>query len=86
MVTGAAVVPLRLVERLREELGVRTVLTAYGLSEATGIVTMCRRGDAPEVITCTSGRAIPGTEVRVADADGTPAAPGVLGEVLVRGY
>lgn len=44
VVTGAAVVPLRLVERLRTELGVDTVLTAYGLSEASGIVTMCRRG------------------------------------------
>lgn len=42
VVTGAAVVPLRLVERLRAELRVDTVLTAYGLSEASGIVTMCR--------------------------------------------
>ncbi|MGW1724970.1 FadD3 family acyl-CoA ligase [Streptomyces sp. NPDC002306] len=81
VVTGAAVVPLRLVERLRGELGVDTVLTAYGLSEAAGIVTMCRRGDEPSVIASTSGRAIPGTEVRVAAA-----APGTPGEVLVRGF
>ncbi|MFE7271211.1 FadD3 family acyl-CoA ligase [Streptomyces sp. NPDC057623] len=80
VVTGAAVVPLRLVERLRGELGVETVLTAYGLSEASGIVTMCRRGDDPEVIASTSGRAIPGTEVRV------EAPPGEPGEVLVRGF
>lgn len=80
VVTGAAVVPLRLVERLRGELGVPTVLTAYGLSEASGIVTMCRRGDAPSVIATTSGRAIPGTEVRVA------APPGEPGEILVRGH
>ncbi|WP_328481298.1 FadD3 family acyl-CoA ligase [Streptomyces sp. NBC_00377] len=80
VVTGAAVVPLRLVERLRGELGVETVLTAYGLSEASGIVTMCRRGDDPAVIASTSGRAIPGTEVRV------DAAPGEPGEVLVRGF
>ncbi|MFJ7965961.1 fatty acid--CoA ligase family protein [Streptomyces sp. NPDC096324] len=86
VVTGAAVVPLRLVERLRTELGVDTVLTAYGLSEASGIVTMCRRGDRPEVIASTSGRAIPDTEVRVVDASGAPAAPGVPGEVLVRGF
>ncbi|WP_308402038.1 FadD3 family acyl-CoA ligase [Streptomyces shenzhenensis] len=76
VVTGAAVVPLRLVERLRGELGVETVLTAYGLSEASGIVTMCRRGDDPTVIASTSGRAIPGTQVRVDEA----------GEVLVRGF
>ncbi|MFD7980629.1 FadD3 family acyl-CoA ligase [Streptomyces sp. NPDC059071] len=76
VVTGAAVVPLRLVERLRAELGVATVLTAYGLSEASGIVTMCRRGDPAEVIATTSGRAIPGTEVRLSET----------GEVLVRGF
>jgi acyl-CoA synthetase (AMP-forming)/AMP-acid ligase II len=80
VVTGAAVVPLRLVERLRGELGVGTVLTAYGLSEASGIVTMCRRGDEPTVIASTSGRAIPGTEVRVEAPLGEP------GEVLVRGF
>lgn len=80
VVTGAAVVPLRLVERLRGELGVETVLTAYGLSEASGVVTMCRRGDDPTVVAATSGRAIPGTEVRV------DAAPGMPGEVLVRGF
>ncbi|MBO4257278.1 FadD3 family acyl-CoA ligase [Streptomyces griseorubiginosus] len=80
VVTGAAVVPLRLVERLRGELGVGTVLTAYGLSEASGIVTMCRRGDEPTVIASTSGRAIPGTEVRVEAPAGEP------GEVLVRGF
>ncbi|MGW1495417.1 FadD3 family acyl-CoA ligase [Streptomyces sp. NPDC002402] len=80
VVTGAAVVPLQLVERLRSELRIDTVLTAYGLSEASGIVTMCRRGDAPETIATTSGRAIPGTEVRVSAATGEP------GEVLVRGH
>ncbi|TFE48135.1 fatty acid--CoA ligase family protein [Streptomyces sp. ICN441] len=80
VVTGAAVVPLRLVERLREELRIGTVLTAYGLSEASGIVTMCRRGDDPATIAATSGRAIPGTEVRVR------AAPGEPGEILVRGH
>ncbi|MER6182481.1 FadD3 family acyl-CoA ligase [Streptomyces sp. NPDC001652] len=86
VVTGAAVVPLTLVERLRTELGVETVLTAYGLSEASGVVTMCRRGDEPAVIASTSGRAIPGTEVRVVSADGRAMAPGVPGEVLVRGF
>ncbi|WP_030317740.1 FadD3 family acyl-CoA ligase [Streptomyces sp. NRRL B-3229] len=80
VVTGAAVVPLRLVEQLHGELGVETVLTAYGLSEASGIVTMCRRGDPLPVIASTSGRAIPGTEVRV------EAPPGQPGEILVRGF
>jgi acyl-CoA synthetase (AMP-forming)/AMP-acid ligase II len=86
VVTGAAVVPLTLVERLRAELGVETVLTAYGLSEASGVVTMCRRGDDPTVIASTSGRAIPGTEVRVVSPAGVPVPAGAPGEVLVRGF
>ncbi|MFC7306256.1 FadD3 family acyl-CoA ligase [Streptomyces monticola] len=86
VVTGAAVVPLQLVERLRSELRIATVLTAYGLSEASGIVTMCRRGDPAEVISATSGRAIPDTEVRVVSAAGAELPPGEPGEVLVRGH
>ncbi|MCY0931752.1 FadD3 family acyl-CoA ligase [Streptomyces sp. H27-H1] len=86
VVTGAAVVPLQLVERLRGELRIGTVLTAYGLSEASGIVTMCRRGDPAETIAATSGRAIPGTEVRIAGPDGLPQPTGGAGEVWVRGH
>ncbi|MEV7617505.1 FadD3 family acyl-CoA ligase [Streptomyces sp. NPDC089799] len=86
VVTGAAVVPLQLVERLRAELKIATVLTAYGLSEAGGIVTMCRRGDPAEVVAATSGRAIPGTEVRVTGPGGRALPPGEPGEVRVRGH
>ncbi|MFH8346057.1 FadD3 family acyl-CoA ligase [Streptomyces sp. NPDC018045] len=86
VVTGAAVVPLELVERLRGELGVATVLTAYGLSESSGIVTMCRRDDPPGTVAATSGRAIPGTELRIADTGDRPVAAGTAGEVQVRGY
>ncbi|MEU7041192.1 fatty acid--CoA ligase family protein [Streptomyces varsoviensis] len=86
VVTGAAVVPLRLVERLRGELKIGTVLTAYGMSEATGMVTMCRRGDPAEVISGTSGRAIPDTEVVVVGPSGEVLPAGEPGEILVRGY
>jgi acyl-CoA synthetase (AMP-forming)/AMP-acid ligase II len=85
-VTGAAVVPVALVERMFSDLGCETVLTAYGLTEATGTVTMCRRDDDPVTIATTSGRAIPDTEVRVVDRDGTAVATGEAGEVVVRGY
>ncbi|MEU1374490.1 AMP-binding protein [Streptomyces triculaminicus] len=86
VVTGAAVVPRPLIDRLSGELGVPTVLTAYGMSEATGLVTMCRRGDPAEKVATTSGRAVPGTEVKVVGADGAVLPPGGAGEILVRGY
>jgi acyl-CoA synthetase (AMP-forming)/AMP-acid ligase II len=79
-VTGAATIPVTLVQRMRAELGFATVLTAYGLTEATGVVTMCRADDDLETIARTSGRAIPGVEVKVTAPVGLP------GEVLVKGY
>ena len=84
-VTGAAVVPVELVQAMRDELGFDTVLTAYGLTESCGTVTMCRRSDPPEVVAATSGRAIPGLEVRAVADDGA-VAPGEPGEIVVRGY
>jgi len=86
VVTGAAVVPVELVESLWRDLGIETVLTAYGLTEATGTVTMCRRGDSAEVISATSGRAIPDVEVRVVDGGGVELPAGEAGEIVVRGY
>jgi HIP---CoA ligase len=85
-VTGAAVVPVELVVAMRDELGFDTVLTAYGLTESCGTVTMCRRTDPPEVVANTSGRAIPGLEVRVVSPDGTELPRGEAGEIVVRGY
>ncbi len=85
-VTGAAVVPVELVQAMRDELGFDTVLTAYGLTESCGTVTMCRRSDPPEIVAATSGRAIPGLEVRAVAAGGTEVAPGEPGEIVVRGY
>ena len=57
--TGAAVIPTELVESMWQVLGIETVITAYGLSESCGLVTMCRRGDSAQIIATTSGRAIP---------------------------
>jgi acyl-CoA synthetase (AMP-forming)/AMP-acid ligase II len=85
-VTGAAPVPVELVHRMRRELGFSTVLTAYGLTESCGVVSMCRPEDDAETISTTSGRAIPGVEVRCVDAKGAEVPRGEPGEVLVRGY
>lgn len=85
-VTGASVVPTELIRRMRDELGFDSVLTAYGLTECCGYATGCRPGDADELVSLTSGRAVEGVEVVVADPGGKPAPLGEPGEVLVRGY
>jgi acyl-CoA synthetase (AMP-forming)/AMP-acid ligase II len=85
-VTGAAAIPVELVHRMRDELGFETVLTAYGLTESTGVVSICEPGDDAETIATTSGKAIPGTEVRCVDPDGKEVPRGQSGEIWVRGY
>jgi acyl-CoA synthetase (AMP-forming)/AMP-acid ligase II len=85
-VTGAAAVPVEMINRMRAELGFETIVTGYGLTECTGIATMCRHDDDPVTISTTSGRAIPGIEVRVIDDKGEPLPAGEPGEVVVRGY
>ncbi len=85
-VTGAAVIPVSLIQRMRDALGFQTIITGYGLTESTGIATMCRFDDDEETIATTSGRAIPGVEVRVVDDTGEPVAANDPGEVVIRGY
>ncbi|MBF6173108.1 FadD3 family acyl-CoA ligase [Nocardia blacklockiae] len=74
-VTGAATVPVVLIERMRGELKFDVVVTAYGLSESAGFGTMCRPDDDAETIANTSGGPIAGFELRIGDN----------GEVLLRG-
>ena len=85
-VTGATTVPVVMIERLRRELRLHTVLTAYGLTESGGTVTMCHPDDDPHTVATTCGTAVPGVEIRVEAANGAEVPAGEPGEVLVRGY
>ncbi|MEU8252075.1 AMP-binding protein [Nonomuraea sp. NPDC048916] len=83
--TGAAVVPVALVERARSELPFEHFITAYGMTECFGTATMCRVGDSADVIARSNGRALPGVELKVVDGEGRDLPPGEPGEVLIRG-
>jgi acyl-CoA synthetase (AMP-forming)/AMP-acid ligase II len=85
-VTGSASVPPVLITRMREELGIARVTTAYGLTECGGCATVCDPEDSAETVAGTCGHALPGTEVRIADAEGNTLPPGEAGEVQLRGY
>ncbi|MFG2445869.1 FadD3 family acyl-CoA ligase [Nocardia fluminea] len=74
-VTGAATVPVVLIERMRADLDFEVVITAYGLSETAGFGTMCRPSDDAATIANTCGGPIADFELRLSDA----------GEVLLRG-
>jgi len=74
-VTGAAVIPVVLIERMQTELDIDIVLTAYGLTEANGFGTMCTADDDAVTVATTCGRPIAGFELRIGEHD----------EVLLRG-
>lgn len=79
-VTGAATIPVVLIERMQTELDIDIVLTAYGLTEASGFGTMCRPDDDAVTVATTSGRPIADFELRIDN-------PGEddTGEVVLRG-
>ena len=85
-VTGAATVPPVLIRRMREDLGIANVTTAYGLTECGGCATLCDPSDSVETVATTCGKALPGTEVCCVDEQGRTVPPGQPGEVLLRGY
>ena len=85
-VTGAASIPIQLIKDMKETLGFETVITAYGLTESTGVVTMCTPDDDYETIATTSGCAIADVEVKCVNQDNQEVPAGEPGEILVRGY
>lgn len=85
-VTGAASVPVQLVKDMKTVLGFEEVYTAYGLTESTGVVSLCLPDDDFETIATTSGKPMKGIEVQTTGPDGAPTPPGEPGEIWVRGF
>lgn len=85
-ITGAASIPPALIERMRKDIGIETVLTGYGLTETCGTVSLSDAKDPAEVVARTCGKPIPGIEVRIADGEGNVLPAGEEGEVQVRGF
>jgi acyl-CoA synthetase (AMP-forming)/AMP-acid ligase II len=82
-VTGAADIPVTLIERIVDELPFPTVVSGYGLTEA-GTASATTPNDTARTIATTVGRARPGFEIRIVDGD-RDAATGETGEILLRG-
>jgi acyl-CoA synthetase (AMP-forming)/AMP-acid ligase II len=83
---GAMGATPELYRRLRDELGIHHFAPGYGLTEATAIVTRCYWFDDFETVSATSGRPVPGVELRIVSRSGGEAPAGTDGEILVRGY
>ncbi len=85
-VTGAAFVPVELIARVKSDLQLDSVITAYGLTETHGTATICEQSDTIETIATTVGHPLDGLTLRIVDDDGKDQPVGGLGEVLVKGF
>jgi len=80
-VSGSAPLLPATFEAFRERTG-HAILERYGMSEAGMITSNPYAGERK----CgTVGKPLPGVSVRVVDKDGAPCAPGVPGEIQIRG-
>jgi acyl-CoA synthetase (AMP-forming)/AMP-acid ligase II len=84
--TGAANCPPSMIEAMRKDLGIKIVLTGYGLTETVGTVTMSSVNDSAEVLVTSCGRALRGVEIGIMDDDGNFLPTDQEGEVMVRGF
>lgn len=85
-VPAAASVPPALYTQLRDELGFEVVLSAYGLTETTSLVSTSEPGDSLDDIANSVGRQVRDVEVKLVDDTGAEVADGDPGEILARGY
>jgi acyl-CoA synthetase (AMP-forming)/AMP-acid ligase II len=79
--------PLEIMQRVVAELGAREITIAYGLTEASPVITQTRSDDPIELRVKTVGRPIPGFDVRLVDpATGRVLGDEEQGELCARGH
>jgi fatty-acyl-CoA synthase len=79
--------PIEVMRAVVEQMGAREVTIAYGLTEASPVITQTGPGDSLEHRVGTVGRMLPGLQVKlVAPGSLEPLPPGQPGELLVRGH
>jgi fatty-acyl-CoA synthase len=79
--------PIELMKRVVNEMGAREITIAYGLTEASPVITQTRTDDPLELRVTTVGRTIPGFEVKLVDpATGAELGDNQQGELCARGH
>ncbi|MCK4600467.1 long-chain-fatty-acid--CoA ligase [Candidatus Bipolaricaulota bacterium] len=84
-IMAGAPCPVEVMRGTMEEFGCN-VSIAYGLTEASPVITMTRFDDSLERRVETVGKALPGIEVKITDDDRWSLPPGEMGELTCRGY
>jgi fatty-acyl-CoA synthase len=85
-IMAGAPCPIEVVKGVLEEMKCN-ILIAYGLTEASPVITMTQFGDSAEIMATTVGKPLPGVDVRVVDPETYRILQvGEQGEVVCKGY
>lgn len=79
--------PIELMRQVTDVMHCSELTIAYGLTEASPVITQTRTDDSLELRCTTVGRALPHTEVKIVDIKTGKIVPrGSIGELCTRGY
>ncbi|GGC89504.1 class I adenylate-forming enzyme family protein [Chelatococcus reniformis] len=84
IVGGAPCAPA-LAEAIMHDLGVKDLVSGYGMSETCAVISITRIGDPPPVVAQTVGRPLPGVEIRIVDPAADVLVAAEEGEICIRG-
>lgn len=82
---AGSLVPQRTVSRLEAEMGIPTVLIAYGMTETSPVTFATKARDSLEQRLSTVGSLLPHAGVKIVDAKGEIVSRGVAGEICTSG-
>jgi fatty-acyl-CoA synthase len=86
-IMSGAPCPEALMRRVMNDMHLPEITIAYGLTEASPVITMTEIDDSVARRTQTVGKPLPGAEVKIVDPNtGETLPPGEPGELWVRGY
>lgn len=86
-IMSGAVCPVPLMQRVVREMNMREITIPYGLTENSPVMTMTTTSESIEDRCATVGKAMPGIEVEIHDAEtGKKLSPNMHGEICCRGY
>jgi fatty-acyl-CoA synthase len=79
--------PIEVMKRVVDDMGASEVTIAYGLTEASPVITQTRTDDPLELRVSTVGKMIPGIEVKIIDPEtGASLGDNEQGELCTRGH
>jgi len=84
--TGATSCPVEVMEQVISKLNVTQLTLAYGLTEASSLVTHTPLDEPLETKVSTVGKVYPHTEIKIVDHEGNIVPVNTPGEICIRGY